>query len=234
MSSHVLRLWLPDIPGTLGRVAAAIGRAGGDVVGIEILERGAGMAIDELIVELPDSGDGVRGVERLIAEVSGVEGVAVEDVHPVPADRLDQSVLALDVAARIMETPVESRLDAVCRLICEMLESDWTVVVRSGAPRDRAPMAQVGDVPDLPWVLAFIDGTSHLASDTADDHTPSDMAWAALTTTDGRAVAHVVTGRRRGSFRLRERRHVSLIARIVAASLIGPLGASVGTDVPVA
>ena len=50
MQTYVLRLWLPDIPGTLGRVAAAIGEANGDVIGIEILERGAGMAIDELIV----------------------------------------------------------------------------------------------------------------------------------------------------------------------------------------
>ncbi len=53
MQTYVLRLWLPDIPGTLGRVAAAIGAANGDVIGIEILERGASMAIDELIVTLP-------------------------------------------------------------------------------------------------------------------------------------------------------------------------------------
>jgi len=46
VSTVVMRLWLPDLPGTLGRVAAAIGRANGDVIGIEILERGAGMAID--------------------------------------------------------------------------------------------------------------------------------------------------------------------------------------------
>ncbi|MEY3148632.1 MAG: hypothetical protein RL688_1851 [Actinomycetota bacterium] len=77
MQTYVLRLWLPDFPGTLGRVAAAIGQAGGDVIGIEILERGAGMAIDELIVVIPS--DAENAMEQLIAEVSQVEGVAVED-----------------------------------------------------------------------------------------------------------------------------------------------------------
>lgn len=219
-SAYVVRLWLPDLPGTLGRVAAAIGRADGDVIGIEILERGAGMAIDELIVTLPAP----TVLDRLIAELSRVEGVAVEDVHPVAPDRLDQSVIALDVAARIMEAPTTSRLDVTCHLLCEILESDWAVVI-GGSPtgNGRKPLAQSGEVPDLPWVMAFIDGTSHLAPDAAREHTPVDVAWASFTPTwpESTRALHLVTGRRRGSFRLRERQHVSLIARIVGASLLG-------------
>ena len=212
MQSFVLRLWLPDIPGTLGRVAAAIGRADGDVTGIEILERGAGMAIDELIVALPDGSE----PDRLVAEVSKVDGVAIEDVHPVAADRLDQSVIALDVAARIMESASAVRLEATCRLLREMLESDWCAIV---AGHQGAPLAMSGEVPDLPWVTAFIDGTSHLAPSEAHEHTPADIAWAPFASADNQVVGHVVTGRRRGSFRLRERQHVSLIARIIATSL---------------
>ena len=52
--TYILRLWLPDRPGALGAVASRVGAVGGDVVGIDILERGAGRAIDELVVELPD------------------------------------------------------------------------------------------------------------------------------------------------------------------------------------
>src|SRR3954466_8120568 len=54
MATYVLRLWLPDRPGALGAVASRVGAVGGDLVGIDILERGAGVAIDELVVELPD------------------------------------------------------------------------------------------------------------------------------------------------------------------------------------
>ena len=54
MPSYVVRVWLPDRPGALGQVASRIGAVRGDVVGIDILERGAGRAIDELAVALPD------------------------------------------------------------------------------------------------------------------------------------------------------------------------------------
>jgi len=212
VQTYVLRLWLPDFPGTLGRVAAAIGQAGGDVIGIEILERGAGMAIDELIVVIPS--DAENAMEQLIAEVSQVEGVAVEDVHTVALDRPDQSVLALDTAARIMESPRDERLEATCELVREMLESDWCTIMR----RDTAiPLAVSGDVPDLPWVIAFLAGTTHLAGDAAHEHTPADIAWAPLDLLD----AVIVIGRIRGAFRLRERQHVTLIARIVSSAFVG-------------
>jgi len=212
VQTYVLRLWLPDFPGTLGRVAAAIGEAGGDVIGIEILERGAGMAIDELIVVIPS--DAEDAMEQLIAEVSQVEGVAVEDIHTVALDRPDQSVLALDTAARIMESPRDERLEATCELVREMLESDWCTIMR----RDVAiPLAVSGDVPDLPWVIAFLAGTTHLAGDAAHEHTPADIAWAPLDLLD----AVIVIGRIRGAFRLRERQHVTLIARIVSSAFVG-------------
>ena len=222
MQTYVLRLWLPDIPGTLGRVAAAIGQADGDVIGIEILERGAGMAIDELIVALPTHGstpsDEERyeelNIEKLISCVSQVEGVAVEDVHRVAQDRPDQSVLALDTAARIMETTHDERTEATCELVRDMLEADWCTVVPNGA---QSPLAVSGDVPDLPWVMAFLGGISHLASDAQHEHTPADVAWAPLDLLD----AAIVVGRQRGAFRLRERQHLTLIARIVSSALAG-------------
>ena len=220
MQTYVLRLWLPDIPGTLGRVAAAIGQADGDVIGIEILERGAGMAIDELIVALPTLGSTPSeeerqeelNLEKLISCVSQVEGVAVEDVHRVARDRPDQSVLALDTAARIMETPQDERTEATCELVRDMLEADWCTVVPNGA---QSPLAVSGDVPDLPWVMAFLGGISHLASDAQHEHTPADVAWAPLDLLD----AAIVVGRQRGAFRLRERQHLTLIARIVSSAL---------------
>ena len=182
------------------------------MIGIEILERGAGMAIDELIVVIPS--DAENAMEQLIAEVSQVEGVAVEDVHTVALDRPDQSVLALDTAARIMESPRDERLEATCELVREMLESDWCTIMR----RDTAiPLAVSGDVPDLPWVIAFLAGTTHLAGDAAHEHTPADIAWAPLDLLD----AVIVIGRIRGAFRLRERQHVTLIARIVSSAFVG-------------
>jgi len=58
---YLLRVELPDVPGSLGRVAAAIGEAGGDIEAIEIVEhRRDGTAVDDVLLEtapgvMPDS-----------------------------------------------------------------------------------------------------------------------------------------------------------------------------------
>ena len=54
-SPHVLvRVWLPDRPGALGLVASRIGAVDGDIVGIDVLERGDSVAVDEFAVVLRD------------------------------------------------------------------------------------------------------------------------------------------------------------------------------------
>src|SRR4051794_28369593 len=97
--TYLVRVWLPDRPGALGQVASRIGAVRGDVVGIEILERGAGRAIDELVVELPE--DGL--VDLLVSEISQVDGVDVEDVHTLHSDRHDPGLTVLATATRLME-----------------------------------------------------------------------------------------------------------------------------------
>ncbi len=50
----LLRIELPDVPGSLGRVAAAIGGAGANIEAIEIVEhRADGQAVDNVFLELP-------------------------------------------------------------------------------------------------------------------------------------------------------------------------------------
>ena len=39
MANFVVRVWLPDRPGALGLVASRIGAIGGDIVGVDVLER---------------------------------------------------------------------------------------------------------------------------------------------------------------------------------------------------
>ncbi|WP_457831517.1 hypothetical protein, partial [Staphylococcus aureus] len=85
MATFLLRVWVPDRPGALGAVASRIGAVRGDLIGIDILERGAGRAIDELVVDLPDA----ALVPLLVSEVSEVDGVDVEDVRPATSSVVD-------------------------------------------------------------------------------------------------------------------------------------------------
>src|SRR5687767_11684576 len=107
METYVVRVWLPDRPGALGQVASRIGAMRGDVTGIDILERGGGRAVDELVIVLPDGSD----IGLLVTEITQVDGVAVEDVRAVPAGRPDHSLLALDIAARVVDADSEKRLE---------------------------------------------------------------------------------------------------------------------------
>ncbi len=58
---YLLRVELPDVPGSLGRLATAIGEAGGDIEAIEIVEKShQGWAVDDVLLEtapgaMPDS-----------------------------------------------------------------------------------------------------------------------------------------------------------------------------------
>ena len=49
----LMRVTLPDRPGSLGAVATAMGGVGGDINAVEIVEKGAGIVVDDFIVDLP-------------------------------------------------------------------------------------------------------------------------------------------------------------------------------------
>src|SRR3954469_1418863 len=76
--SYLLRLVVPDRPGILGAVATALGDAGIDIVSLDVLERGNGVAVDDVLVELPRG----RLPDSLITAVQVVPGVQVETLRP--------------------------------------------------------------------------------------------------------------------------------------------------------
>ena len=54
--AFLLRVELPDVPGSLGALATALGGAGADIEAIEIVEhRADGKAVDDVLLELPPS-----------------------------------------------------------------------------------------------------------------------------------------------------------------------------------
>ena len=79
----LLRVSLPDVPGSLGRLASAIGEAGGDIEAIEIVEkRYDGTAVDDVFLEMVDS----AMPDSIVSACTEIEGVKVPaaflDNHP--------------------------------------------------------------------------------------------------------------------------------------------------------
>ena len=72
-----IRVSIPDQPGTLGRIASAIGVAGGDVHEILVLSADLGRATDDVWVRV----GGPDHLNRLVRALSSIRGVEVEGVR---------------------------------------------------------------------------------------------------------------------------------------------------------
>ena len=209
----IVRLWLPDLPGTLGRLATRVGEVGGDVVGIDILERGGGRAVDELTVALPTVGL----VETLVQELGQLQGVAVEDVRVVANEPPDAGTVVLGAAARLAEARPEQRDGLLCSELLAAFGAEWVAVVDD---RSSALVHALGPCPDPTWLVAFLAGSRHLDPAVLEATAPSDLAWASVG-----GASTVVIGRRGAPFHSRERTQLQLVGRIAAALTVpSPVG----------
>jgi len=209
METYVVRMWLPDRPGALGQVASRIGAVRGEIVGIDILERGAGRAIDELVVELPDG----SLQELLVQEIQQVDGVDVEEVRPVADSLHDPRLDALEtVAILVGATERDELVRAVVEHARRGVGAEWSAVVQLD---DGIVLAEEGPVPPAAWLVAFVEGSRSSARVTSGESGPDDVVWSPLPA----VRLALVVGRDGTPYRARERRQVAALARIVDTRL---------------
>lgn len=199
---------MPDRPGALGAVASRVGAVGGDVVGIDIVDRGGGRAVDDLIVELPEA----ELLDLLAREVDEVDGVDVEEIHPTDTHGPPHRLALLDAALELVRACAPAELLAVLIERTQGdLAADWTAIVDVARP---GVVDAVGELPDLEWLVAFANGASTSPQAAATGAGCDDVSWAVLT--DGLVL---VTGRNRATFRPSERAELCGLADIAAVRL---------------
>jgi hypothetical protein len=121
---YLLRVSLPDVPGSLGRVATAIGEAGGDIEAIEIVEhRADGTAVDDVLLELapgtmPDS---------VVSACNLLDGVHVLWVSRYAAG--GNLFLDLEVVEQITQSPATA-CDDLVDLLPVAFRADWAARLR--------------------------------------------------------------------------------------------------------
>jgi hypothetical protein len=204
MTTYVMRLWLPDRPGVLGAVASRVGACGGDVVGIEILERGAERAVDELVITVEPA-----VVDLLVHEVEQVDGVKVEEVRELSRAVHDPRLDALETAAILVGAATcDDALDALCEHAVTTIGASWGAVVTLDDP---AVVSSRGPAPTAGWLTAFVAGSQSAARAADGGGEADDVVWAPLPS----ARAALVLGRESMGFRSRERHQAAALARIV-------------------
>jgi hypothetical protein len=154
--SFLIRVQLPDIPGTLGAVASALGEVGADILSVDVVERGSGVAIDDLVVELPKG----RLPDVLITAAESVAGVEVDAVRPYAGvlDTHRELELVEDVAAQ-----PDDGMAIFTEGVPKIIRAGWALVVASDAggvqrlaASTAAPQSRTLELPWMPLERATI------------------------------------------------------------------------------
>lgn len=152
--SYLLRVELDDRPGSLGSLAVALGSVGADIVSLDVVERGHGSAVDDLVVELPHG----SMPDVLITAAERISGIRVHNVRPhtglLDAHR-ELELIDKVAAADTRESKLQKLADEAPRV----LRVSWCTVVHTagadgqvrrlvGSPG--SPETRFGTVPWLP------------------------------------------------------------------------------------
>lgn len=146
--SFLIRVQLPDRPGMLGALATALGKVDADILSVDVVERSAGLAIDDLVVELPTG----RLPDVLITAAESVSGVEVDAVRPYAGvlDTHRELELVEQVAA-----DTDNGLSIFVEGVPRIIRAGWAVVLTAedGVPRRVAASGAAPETKALsvPW-----------------------------------------------------------------------------------
>ncbi|HUA96037.1 MAG TPA: hypothetical protein VMB82_10990, partial [Acidimicrobiales bacterium] len=196
-----VRIWLPDDPGMLAAVATRIAAIRGNVVGLEVLERSGGVAVDELMVEMPDEGL----AETLGRQLRTIEGAGIEEIRKVPPEMEERGLQVIAAAVSILETAnASASLAALVGLASDLFDAEWTALVDI---RSETYVHCSGNVPGVAWLIAFVSGARNAPQDVATSASgvmAGELVESELILCIGRSVA----------FRGREHRELDMLVRV--------------------
>lgn len=142
--TYLLRVVLPDRPGSLGAVATAVGAVGGDIVSLDVVERGPEGAVDDLVVEL--SG-GLADV--LITAAQSVDGVVVESLRPYQGGQdIHRDLELVDELA----ADTARALELLVAGAPGVFRSGWALLIEHGRVAIESAGAPDGDGLRFPWL----------------------------------------------------------------------------------
>lgn len=185
----LLRIALPDRPGSLGAVATVMGTVGADINAVEIVEKYEGFAIDDFMLELPNGAQ----PDSLITACTSIPGVEVLWLSHYP----EQWGLQGDVDVLNHMTEYPERAEEILTLESpEVFRVSWAVLI----DRDtHAILAKTDLAPDLTEPgIAAIGTLDELRSDELQDGWMTGWGGTLVAVAPFRSNASIVIARRGG------------------------------------
>ena len=155
---YLMRVELPDVPGSLGRVASAIGEAGGDIEAIEIVEKRDGFAVDDVLLEIPAG----TMPDSIISACSVLDGVSVLWISRYAAG--GNLFLDLEVVEALTEDPSSAR-DRLVDLLPIAFRVDWAARVTPNRDGVAATVVHATDAAPSAYDIDQVPGPTRLPGD---------------------------------------------------------------------
>ena len=172
--SYLLRVMLPDRPGSLGSLAVALGTVDADIVSLDVVDRFDGVAVDDIVVDVPHG----TVPDTLITAAERLDGVVVDSLRPfggiLDAHRelelIDAVAGAGAGAAQMLADEIPAALRVGWALVLEVTGDATCRLVARG---ESAPMWEGGEVP-------VVCGLARVTALDDDDEVPAE--WTAMDT----------------------------------------------------
>ena len=193
--SYLLRVLLPDRPGSLGSLAVALGTAGADIISLDVVDRFDGVAVDDIVVNVPNG----TFPDTLITAAEQLDGVMVDSLRPfggiLDAHRELELIDAVAGAGAGADQMLADELPAALRLGWALVVEETTDGCRLVARGAAAPLWDGGRVE----AVRHLERATALEVDLPAEWTSMDTAVAAAPLSSGHVL---VVGRPGGpSFR---------------------------------
>jgi hypothetical protein len=151
VASYLLRVQLADRPGSLGSLAVALGSVGADILSLDVVERGAGYAIDDLVVEMPPK----AMPDALITAAEALNGVRVDSLRPHTG--LLEAHRELELIDRVAAAGgITAKLKVLVNEAPRVLRVGWCSVLRGTDGKIKrvagSPGAPETGLKDVPWM----------------------------------------------------------------------------------
>lgn len=171
--SYLLRVMLPDRPGSLGSLAVALGSVGADIISLDVVDRFDGVAVDDIVVQVPNG----TFPDKLITAAERLDGVLVDSLRPFGG------ILDAHRELELIDSVAGAGAGAAQLIADELpgtLRVGWAVVVDTSGPTCR--LVARGEAAPL-WEGGRVEALCGLERATAlddDDSLPAE--WLAMDT----------------------------------------------------
>ncbi|AIG64273.1 amino acid-binding ACT domain protein [Corynebacterium atypicum] len=229
--SYLIRVLLPDEPGSLGSLALCLGEAGADISSVDVVETFPdGTVMDDLVVSVPNT----VMADVIVSAAQEADGVLVDSIRPFSGrvDRRGQIVMLAEVAEQAANH--RRALEVLVGVLPRSMTSTWAIALKASAPVNRVTASQAAPADDGKEHDSLPINTPRILNPRTEDWIPhawalfdSALAAAPLPGTD----YVVIVGRTAGpDFLASEVSHLGNLAKVCGAILAGTQDAESPSD----